>query len=111
MVVPTTSSKQQQQQQPPLPPGARVSGFSSLQWIGRLDLYRKVPTDLLEGTRRGSILSYCAVFIMVSLFLLETKAFFEKKYVCFFVVVVISVCYFFVIVLFFSNVHSFFNFV
>ena len=62
----------------PLPPGGNIAG-TNLQWMGKLDLYRKVPTDLLEGTRRGSILSYCAVFIMVTLFLLETGAFFEKK--------------------------------
>lgn len=49
-----------------------------IQWVGRLDMYRKIPTDLLEGTKRGSILSYIAIFIMTSLFLFETSAFFEK---------------------------------
>jgi Endoplasmic Reticulum-Golgi Intermediate Compartment (ERGIC) len=60
------------------PPGGSVAG-TRLQWVGRLDMYRKVPNDLLEGTRRGSIFSYVAVFIMTTLFLLETGAFFEKK--------------------------------
>lgn len=43
--------------------------------LASLDMYRKVPVDLLEGTRRGSILSTLAVFTMALLFLLETKAF------------------------------------
>lgn len=38
-------------------------------------MYRKVPVDLLEGTRRGSILSTVAVISMATLFFLETKAF------------------------------------
>jgi Endoplasmic Reticulum-Golgi Intermediate Compartment (ERGIC) len=52
----------------------------NLRWMGRLDMYRKVPTDLLEGTKRGSILSLMASFVMLSLFLLETGAFFTKRY-------------------------------
>lgn len=38
-------------------------------------MYRKVPVDLLEGTRRGSVLSTLAVLTMALLFFLETKAF------------------------------------
>lgn len=48
---------------------------------GSLDMYRKVPADLLEGTRRGSFFSICAVFIMTTLFLLETRAFLTKTIV------------------------------
>jgi hypothetical protein len=55
----------------------------NLRWMGRLDMYRKVPTDLLEGTKRGSVLSLMASFVMLSLFLLETGAFFRKTYVPF----------------------------
>jgi thiol-disulfide isomerase/thioredoxin len=44
-------------------------------FIASLDMYRKVPVDLLEGTRRGSILSTVAVASMATLFFLETKAF------------------------------------
>ena len=44
-------------------------------FIASLDMYRKVPVDLLEGTRRGSILSTVAVLTMATLFFLETKAF------------------------------------
>lgn len=51
---------------------------SRLRWAGRLDMYRKVPMDLMEGTQRGSILSLTAFFVMVTLFLLETRAFFRK---------------------------------
>ena len=47
----------------------------------KLDMYRKVPTDLMEGTKRGSILSYLALFAMGTLFLLETQAFFQKRVV------------------------------
>jgi hypothetical protein len=44
-----------------------------------LDMYRKVPVDLMEGTKRGSILSYLALFTIVTLFVLETNAFFTKR--------------------------------
>jgi len=45
------------------------------QVLGGLDMYRKVPTDLLEGTKRGSFLSLGAIIIMITLFLYETKAY------------------------------------
>ena len=35
-------------------------------FIANLDMYRKVPVDLLEGTRRGSILSTIAVATAVT---------------------------------------------
>ena len=44
-----------------------------------LDMYRKVPIDLMEGTKRGSLLSYIALFTIVSLFLMETAAFFTTR--------------------------------
>lgn len=47
-------------------------------FIASLDMYRKVPVDLLEGTKRGSVLSTVAVFTMALLFFLETKAFFTS---------------------------------
>ena len=55
---------------------ARLSQIAS-----GLDMYRKVPVDLMEGTKRGSILSYLALFTMVTLFLLETSAFFSSRWV------------------------------
>jgi hypothetical protein len=48
-------------------------------WAAHIDLYRKVPTDFLEGSKRGSIMSYISLAGMMLLFLLETKAFFSGK--------------------------------
>jgi thiol-disulfide isomerase/thioredoxin len=42
---------------------------------------RKVPVDLMEGTKRGSILSCVALIAILALFALETKAYFTKKLV------------------------------
>lgn len=43
-------------------------------------MYRKVPVDLLEGTKRGSFISVGALFLMLSLFLLETISFFGSSF-------------------------------
>lgn len=53
----------------------------ALRWAGRLDMYRKVPVDLMEGTKRGSTLSLIAVAGMLTLFLLETSAYFRARVV------------------------------
>lgn len=50
-------------------------------WQSHVDMYRKIPTDLMEGTARGSILSYMSLFLMVVLFFWETKAYFQTKIV------------------------------
>ena len=50
-----------------------------MRFAASLDMYRKVPADLLEGTKRGKILSVLAVVTMCTLFLFETIAFFEKE--------------------------------
>ena len=55
----------------------------NLRWMGALDMYRKVPTDLMEGTKRGSFLSLFALGIMFTLFCLETRAFLKTEYVPF----------------------------
>mmetsp|Transcript_11484 Transcript_11484/g.33055 ORF Transcript_11484/g.33055 Transcript_11484/m.33055 type:complete len:562 (+) Transcript_11484:364-2049(+) len=47
--------------------------------ITGLDIYRKVPIDLVEGTKRGSQLSWFALFTMTILFLYETKEFWTTK--------------------------------
>ena len=47
-------------------------------WIANLDMYRKVPIDLLEGSRQGSIISWIALTVIAILFLMETKAFFTN---------------------------------
>lgn len=46
-----------------------------MRWAASLDMYRKVPTDLLEGTKRGSVLSYGALALMMTLFVMETRAY------------------------------------
>lgn len=46
------------------------------QWASNIDMYRKVPLDLLDGTKRGSIISVIAIVIMMILFFLETVSFF-----------------------------------
>lgn len=40
---------------------------------------RKVPIDLMEGTKRGSYLSWIALFAMATLFLYETSEFWSTK--------------------------------
>ena len=50
-------------------------------WAANIDMYRKVPVDLMEGTRRGSILSYLAIMTIAILFTMETMDFFSNKYV------------------------------
>lgn len=49
--------------------------------VASLDMYRKVPQDLLEGTKSGSVMSYLAILTMVTLFYLETVAFFSSRLV------------------------------
>ena len=56
-----------------------MSRMSRRPWAANIDMYRKIPSDLMEGTRRGSVLSYAAIGVMVVLFIMETKAFFEKR--------------------------------
>lgn len=51
-----------------------------MRWTASLDMYRKVPTDLLEGTRRGSVLSYMAVLMMGTLFSLETISYLGSQW-------------------------------
>ena len=50
-------------------------------WQSHIDMYRKIPMDLMEGTRRGSILSYLSLILMIVLFIWETKAYFTTKLV------------------------------
>jgi thiol-disulfide isomerase/thioredoxin len=47
-------------------------------WAAHIDLYRKIPTDLMVGSRRGSTLSYITLAAMVVLFVAETRAFFSS---------------------------------
>jgi len=54
-------------------PGARRP------WQSHIDMYRKIPTDLMEGSGRGSILSYLSLTLMVVLFIWETRAYFSTS--------------------------------
>jgi thiol-disulfide isomerase/thioredoxin len=46
-----------------------------------LDMYRKVPGDLLEGSKQGKIISWIALVVLFTLFFLETKSYWTSKIV------------------------------
>mmetsp|Transcript_699 Transcript_699/g.1667 ORF Transcript_699/g.1667 Transcript_699/m.1667 type:complete len:516 (-) Transcript_699:449-1996(-) len=48
-------------------------------WAWKLDMYKKVPLDLVEGSRQGSMISWLAIFVMVYLFYNETADFFTTR--------------------------------
>lgn len=48
-------------------------------WAANVDLYRKIPSDLMEGSREGSIFSYVALVLMIILFVAETSDFFGGR--------------------------------
>ena len=52
----------------------RVRQFGS-----KLDMYRKVPVDLVEGSKQGSIISWLAICVMTYLFYKETINFLTTK--------------------------------
>lgn len=54
-----------------------TSQMNHRQWASNIDMYRKVPLDLLDGTKRGSIISIIALITMVLLFFMETVSFFS----------------------------------
>jgi len=49
--------------------------------LASLDMYRKVPADLLEGTKRGSVISFMSLLTMITLIFLETKSYFQTQLV------------------------------
>lgn len=51
------------------------------QWAAKLDMYRKVPGDLLEGSKQGSIISWIAIFTILLLFYKETRDYFTTRIV------------------------------
>jgi hypothetical protein len=57
------------------------SHSSNRPWQAHIDMYRKLPVDLMEGSRRGSILSYLSLTLMTVLLLLETRAFLQTTMV------------------------------
>lgn len=46
-----------------------------MSWIANMDMYRKVPGDLMEQSQQGSIVSMIAVLAMALLFFRETQQF------------------------------------
>lgn len=42
-------------------------------WAAKLDMYKKVPVDLLEGSKQGSIISWIAICTILMLFYKETS--------------------------------------
>ena len=49
-------------------------------WQSHIDMYRKLPIDLMEGSsRRGSILSYLSLALMAVLLASETRAYFTTS--------------------------------
>jgi Endoplasmic Reticulum-Golgi Intermediate Compartment (ERGIC) len=50
-------------------------------WVASLDMYRKVPGDLLEGSKEGRITSWIALCVMLWLFCNETLAFWSTAIV------------------------------
>ena len=47
--------------------------------LAKLDMYRKVPMDMVEGSKQGSIISWVAIIIILWLFYKETAAFFTTR--------------------------------
>jgi len=52
---------------------------SRSKWKDAIDIYRKIPSDIIEGSQQGSLLSRICLAMMVILFVFETKAFVEKR--------------------------------
>ena len=50
-------------------------------WAAKLDMYKKVPGDLVEGTQEGRIVSWLAVLLILVLFLKETSEYFNSQLV------------------------------
>ena len=45
-------------------------------WQSHIDMYRKIPKDLLEGTGRGSIMSYISLVFMLILITSHTSTYY-----------------------------------
>jgi Endoplasmic Reticulum-Golgi Intermediate Compartment (ERGIC) len=56
-------------------PPASSTGTSGRRWIANLDIYKKVPGDLMEGTAQGSFFSIMVLIVILSLIYLETKSY------------------------------------
>ena len=48
-------------------------------WAAKLDMYRKVPIDLLEGSKEGSVISWMAIFTILLLCYKETRDYWTSR--------------------------------
>ena len=71
--TPLSTTPQQQQQQQQL----KTNNMPRI--LANLDMYRKVPLDLLEGSKQGNIISWMALMLMMYLIFFETKDFVSSK--------------------------------
>ena len=50
-------------------------------WLAGLDWYRKVPVDLLEGSKEGNVFSLLVLLVIAILIFQETRQFLSTKLV------------------------------
>lgn len=60
---------------PRFPPPKPRKAKTKPKWASKLDMYAKVPGDMLEGTKSGSYLSIVCVSVLLALIFMETKSF------------------------------------
>jgi thiol-disulfide isomerase/thioredoxin len=63
------------------PVSAKMGGRPGRKWAAKLDMYRKVPGDLLEGSKQGSFISWAAIITIIVLFYKETADYFTSTLV------------------------------
>jgi thiol-disulfide isomerase/thioredoxin len=61
--------------------GAASASTGPRRWIANLDMYKKVPADLMEGTAQGSFFSYLVLIIIGTLVFFETKDYMRVRVV------------------------------
>jgi len=61
--------------------GGRGVGGGPRSWLAGMDMYRKVPVDLLESTKEGNVVSILVFVIILVLVSYETNQFFSTKLV------------------------------
>jgi thiol-disulfide isomerase/thioredoxin len=57
------------------PPAAAAGSTRPRRWIANLDMYKKVPADLMEGSAHGSFFSYVVLLVILTLIYWETKSY------------------------------------
>lgn len=56
-------------------------GSRRYQWLAGLDMYRKVPGELMEGTKEGNVISWLVLSVIGALLWTETREFFTSRLV------------------------------